>query len=214
MYMFKMRFPSNLRSLKRSLPARAGILAITALVALGLLPNARGTPQPSASGTLTETATSESFNTFAITLQNTGSQSLETFWFGEASGKDFLDSSPLSVSTPTGWTDSIHNTGGSDGYSIEFTTSTNPLAGSSNLSGFGFTSADSLSQMAASSTFYSGSAATYSVVTTGTNDTGNLSNPFIVVVAVPEPASVALLAGAFCAAFGFWKWRRRPPAAC
>jgi len=197
-----------IRSLNRAscLPIWMTIVAI-AVLTLGLLPNAKGSQIPTATGTLTETATSAGSNTFALTLQNTSTfASIQTFWFGWVPGEDFLDSSPSSVTTPAGWTDSIHGGGGgSDGYSIEFTTSTTPLTAGSGLSGFGFTSADSLAQMAGNSTFYSGSAATTSVVNTGASESGNASVPFTVTV-VPEPASAALIGGALFLCL--WKTRR------
>jgi hypothetical protein len=187
-----------LHLLNRSRLIRVVILAMS-LLALGFLPNAKASAPPSASGTLTETSISAGSDTFALSLTNTGGavgSPIETFWFGSTSTKDYLDSEPSNVTTPTGWTDSIVNNGGSDGYSIKFTTtnSADEVTHGNTLTGFGFTSADSFSQMAGNSVFYSGSAATTSVVSVSSNYTGSPSNPFVVTVSVPEPASVALVA--------------------
>lgn len=178
----------------RTKPAFLAVILAVALLALA--PAAKAVLLPTATGTLTETATGASFNTFTITLQNTSvSASIETFWFAWVPGKDFLDTTPLTVTPPSGWTDTITHGGASDGYAIEFSTSTAPLAAGGSLPGFNFTSADSLAQMSSNSNFYPTTATTTSEVTTAPNDTGTSSNPFVVTVAtVPEPGVMALLA--------------------
>jgi hypothetical protein len=180
-------------------------LAIAIFVSASI-PHAKATV--SALGTLAESATGASFNTYILTLQNTSTagNTLETFWFAWVPGQNYLDTTPLSVQTPTGWTDTITHGGSSDGYAIRFSTSTNPLAVGSILSGFGFTSADSLAQISGTSNFYP-VLATTSEVSTGPNDGGSSSSAFVVTV-VPEPGSFALVsvagAGLLC-----WRKRRR-----
>jgi hypothetical protein len=174
-----------------------GIQTAIAVIAFALLPHAKATV--SALGTLAETATSASFNTYALTLQNTSTagNALETFWFAWVPGQDYLDTEPLSVQTPTGWTDSITGGGVSNGYAIEFTTTipADAVAVGNTLTGFGFTSTDSLAQMKANSNFYPSTPVTTSEVTTGANDGGSSSSSFVVAV-VPEPAPMALIGAA------------------
>jgi hypothetical protein len=159
----------------------------------------------SASATILETATSASFNTFVLTLENTSpSSSIETFWFAWVPGKDFLDSDPLSVQTPSGWTFAITHGGTHDGYAIQFSTSTDPLSAGSDLTGFGFTTADSLTEIEGDSNFYSTTPVTTSEVSTGPTDSGIASSPFIVAV-VPEPIFAPFIVGAAL----LLVWRRR-----
>jgi hypothetical protein len=184
------------------------IQAAIALIAFAFLPQARATV--SALGTLTETATSASFNTFALTLQNTSTagNTLETFWFAWVPGKDYLDTDPLSVQLPANWTESITNAGSGDGFAIKFTTTSAPIAVGSSLSGFGFTSVDSLAQVSGSSNFYPTTPVTTSEVSTGSAFGGTPSSSFVVAV-VPEPAPLALVgcAGAFFLCFRKRRWR-------
>jgi hypothetical protein len=190
-----------------SFPPIRAIVAVLAVLTLGLLSSAKG-QTPSATATLTETATSASFNTFALTLQNTSvSAFVETFWFGWVSDEDLLATEPLSIETPAGWTDTITGGGLNDGYAIQFTLSTGlALAPGESLSGFGFTSIDSLAEMKGDSVFYSGTQTATSEVSTGPDNSGNFSVPFVAAV-IPEPASVMLVAGGLCMCL--WKARRR-----
>jgi len=196
---------SHSANLIGSTAIKAAVIVI-AILTLGVLGTARASGIPSASGTVTLISTS-GLDTFSITLQNLSpSISIETFWFGWVPGKDFLDSVPSNVVTPTGWTDTVQHGGSGDGWSIEFTTSTNPLAGSTTLPGFSFQTADTFSQMAGNSVFYSGSACTTSEVTTLTNDGGNSSNPFVLAVTVPEPGALAFFG---IGTIGFFAWKKR-----
>jgi len=178
-----------------------------AVFAFALSPHAKATV--SALGTIAETATSASFNTYALTLQNTSTagNTLETFWFAWVPGQNYLDTTPLTVQTPTGWTDTITHGGSFDGYAIRFSTSTNPLAVGSSLPGFGFTSADSLAQISGSSNFYPTIPVTTSEVSTGPNDTGSSSTSFVVTV-VPEPGSCALALSTGAVIIAVWNRRR------
>jgi hypothetical protein len=175
-------------------------LLLLAIIALAFQQTAKAV-SPTATSILTETATNSSSNTFTLTLQNTSASfSLETFWFAWIPGQDYLATSPLTVQTPTGFTDTITGGGVGDGFAIRFSTSTAPLAAGASLSGFGFTSTDSLAQMQGDSSFFPTTKTTTSEVTTGPNDTGTASSPFVV-AAVPEPAPIALVASALCLAF-------------
>jgi len=181
-----------------------------AVVTFVLLPHANATV--SATGTIAETATSVSFNTYALTLQNTSTagNTLETFWFAWVPGQDYLDTDPLSVITPTGWTDTITGGGGSDGYAIQFSTSISgdAVAVGSTLSGFGFTSTDSFAQIKGDSNFYPTTLVTTSEVSTASGFGGSRSSAFTV-VAVPEPTSTVFIAAGGALLLTFQKRRRR-----
>ena len=84
--------------------------------------------------------------------------------------------------------------GATDGYAIQFVaqSGTPLLAPGSSLSGFGFTSSESPTELAGDSSFYSHPPQTTSFVYSGTPFT-NPSDQFVVSVSsVPEPSSLVL----------------------
>src|SRR6202000_333521 len=89
-----------------------------------------------------------------ITVTNTGTTTIGTFWFGWEPGEDFLPSAPLSTSSPTGWNPTLTGAGNSfDGTAIEWV-ATSPgvfLQPGQSSSAFGFTSHDSLAKLAGNS---------------------------------------------------------------
>ena len=70
-----------------------------------------------ASGVISSTAAGADFN-YTINLSNASSSNsgIGTFWYAWVPGEDFLATSPISVSPPAGWTDTITHAGPSDGY--------------------------------------------------------------------------------------------------
>jgi len=139
------------------------------------------------------------FYDYTVTLNNTSaSTSIETFWFSWVPGEDFLPSSPTSVQAPTGWTYSIK--GGPyyyygysyyDGYSLEFTTPSTPLAAGASLT-FGFVSPDSPNAIAGDNPYFGYPIGT-SYVFSGGNASGT-SEQFLVQTVVPEPSSLNFIA--------------------
>jgi hypothetical protein len=113
--------------------------------------------------------------TYEITLKDTGSTSLGTFWFGWTPGQDYMKSSPTAISSPTGWTDTITGGGSSDGFAIQWVASSNLVAAGARLSGFKFTSADSPTALAGKSTFFPTTPVETSFVYSGTpfSDSGD-----------------------------------------
>ena len=69
-----------------------------------------------ASAVISSTAAGPDFND-TITLSNASSSDsgIGTFWFAWIPGEDFLATSPISVSPPSGWSDNITNMGPGDG---------------------------------------------------------------------------------------------------
>src|SRR5438046_212869 len=76
---------------------------------------------------------------YSITLQNTGTTNIGTFWFGWVVFPpiyDLLPHIPQSVSSPAGWTGAGLNDSIYGGYSAEWTSTTSPLLAAPTLSGF------------------------------------------------------------------------------
>jgi hypothetical protein len=97
---------------------------------------------------------------YSITLKNTSkgraaaANQIGTFWYAWLPGEDFLDTAPLTVTSPAGWTDKITNSGASDGFAIQWVNTTSPLKAGRSLSGFVFTSTDTPGQVFGKSSFY------------------------------------------------------------
>jgi hypothetical protein len=92
---------------------------------------------------------------YNITVTDTGTTPLGTFWFGWLPGENFLPSVPSSTSNPSGWTSSIMGAGNSlDGSSIQWVaqSAASDIAAGQSLSGFDFSSADSPTVLAGFST--------------------------------------------------------------
>ncbi len=170
-------------------PVRAGVLDVSAVIS--------GTPDGA------------NFDyTIALTNSAVSTDSLETFWFSWVPGKDFMGVSPVSVTPPTGWADLITHGGPTDGYAIQFKTSTAPLAPGGTLD-FSFTSPETPAQIGGVSPFYAGVPELTAFVYQGQPFQGDSAN--FQVTAVPEPSS--LLQGALgltaCGGWGFLQRRAR-----
>jgi hypothetical protein len=153
---------------------------------------------PIAAATASETPMGSDFQ-YSLVLKNnsatpgTAATAIGTFWFGWIPGEDFLETSPLSVSSPTGWQDQITHGGSNDGYAIQWTT-TSPsfdLAAGGSLSGFSFTTVDGPGSVFGNSFFYPTTPTRTSFAYEGApfSDAGSNFVP-----SVPEPASVGLFA--------------------
>jgi hypothetical protein len=129
---------------------------------------------------------------YNITLDNTGSVSLETFWFAWVPGQDYLDSSPTGIVSPTNWTEIITHGGSNDGYAIQWKTSTAALAANGTLQ-FTFDSTMTPAQMAGDSAFYPTTPAGTSFVYSGQPLQGTSDEFIVTAAAVPEPSTVGLL---------------------
>ncbi len=155
----------------------------------GVIASAQITAQPLGGG---------QFN-YSIALDNTGTSSLETFWFAwDLSGYDFMTANPSSITAPSGWSGT---TTAVIGYGIQFNTSTTPLAPGSIID-FGFNSTMTPAQMAGTS--YLSTPVGISYVSTAPGFTGTQSGSFFAQV-VPEPSSFAFFA---TGVLGFWFARR------
>ncbi len=135
---------------------------------------------------------------YKITLTNSSGSpaSIGTFWYGWVPGKDFLDVSPLSVTSPAGWTSAVTNTGANDGFAIQWVGSpTSTLAAGQSLT-FEFSSTETPSQLMGNSSFFPSFPQATSFVYSGApfSDAGT---PLVVTAdsspsVVPEPSSLLL----------------------
>lgn len=169
------------------------VLAGTAGAALGQLGgNGQLTPTPLGGGQYSD----------SISIHNTGTTTIGTFWFAWIRGGDFLFSSPTNVSSPAGWTGTVQGVPGA--YSIEWTANSaaSYLSPGGTLAGFSFQSADAPSVLtgpASSNPLY---ATTTSFFYVGPA-LGDPGYQFVVSV-VPAPGAIGL-----CGVAGVALARRR-----
>jgi hypothetical protein len=161
------------------------------------------------SGVLSSTPDGADFD-YTITLMNSSSSnaSIGTFWFAWVPGADFMATSPLSVTNPTGWTDMITHGGATDGYAIQWVSSSSSdnVAIGGSLT-FQFKSADTPAQLAGDSIFYPGTPVATSFVYPGApfSDAGHQ----FVVSSVPEPSTLTLGILALLSSYAYSRFRRK-----
>lgn len=135
---------------------------------------------------------------YTVTLHNTGTTNIDTFWFGWLPDNyDFLTSVPTPTNAPTNWTSFVEND--PYGSSIEFyDTASSPITPGNSSSSFQFTSPDDPSVVAGDNSYW-GFPETYSYVYAG-EPAGPGQDPaaagsfiFSMPVSAPEPTSVALI---------------------
>jgi hypothetical protein len=99
----------------------------------------------SATATITDSQISPGVYDYSVTLNNTGTTTIGTFWFGWIPGAGFLSAAPTDVISPTGWNDRLTNANSA----IQWTTATDLLAPGDSLSGFSFDSTETPNQLLA-----------------------------------------------------------------
>ena len=144
-----------------------------------------------ATGQIRNTSLGGGLYNYTITLNNTGTGGLETFWFAWVPGENFLATNPTNIVSPTNWSANITHGGAGDGYGIQWLTSTAPLAAGSSLN-FSFQSTDIPTAVAGNSVFYPTTPVGTSFIYSGGpfSDSGYQ----FVVASVPEPSDLCLLA--------------------
>jgi hypothetical protein len=164
------------------------------LVVAVLLATATGSrANEAASATFTVSTVSPGVFQYDLTLTDTGTTTIGTFWFSWIPGAGLMPVAPTSVVSPAGWSDILTNGNGA----IQWTNST-PLSAGSSVSGFEFDSTLTLAQLEAPSasnptdpvdTFFTYSGAPFS-------DAGFQGVAAPAAAHTPEPATFVLLAGA------------------
>ncbi len=89
-----------------------------------------------ATATFTDTMSSPGNYTYDVTLNNAGTTTIGTFWFGWIPGAGFLPATPTGVQTPGGWTDVLTNAD----HAIQWKTTSALLSPGQSLTGFIFNS--------------------------------------------------------------------------
>jgi hypothetical protein len=86
---------------------------------------------------------------YNLTLNNTGTTTLGTFWFSWIPGDNFMAVGPKSITSPMGWQDMVTAGGPSNGFGIEWTAKTPAydLTAGDSLAGFSFDSSLTLAQL-------------------------------------------------------------------
>ena len=154
-----------------------------------------------ATGIITSAAAGPNFDyTIHLSNSSTSSASIGTFWYAWIAQpfQDYLATKPVSVSPPTGWTETLTNIGSTDGYGIEYVSSgaafNVPVGGSLD---FGFTSADTPASVNGNSPFYAGTPVGTSFVYSGGPEQG-LADEFVVAALqsiTVTPANTSLATG-------------------
>lgn len=156
------------------------------------------TAATSASGSLSSQQLGPNSYEYSLTLQNTGTTPIKTFWFGwivyQPFGYiyDLLPSAPTTVISPSGWNGAgLNDSGFSPGkYGIEWTSATGLAAGAS-LSGFKFDSPDNPTTIG-TQTGFAGYPIRESWVYQGASQS-DAGFEFTPSVTVPEPGVALLL---------------------
>ena len=163
-----------------------------AVSVLGLLAAQAGA-QISASATISSQQLGPNSWQYSLTLQNTGTTPIGTYWFGWVPFYDLLPSMPTSVNSPNGWT----GTPATDYFGVgsaQWVNTTNPLQPGQTMSGFQFTSPDSPSAINGTS-FFNNFPVEESYVYIGAPETDPGFAFRTATVTTPEPSSLGLLGG-------------------
>ena len=197
-----MNFISNLKSGR----AASFTFVMGLFLLLGAAGGVHAANPPVATATVTDTALGGGEFDYTITVDNTGTGPLGTFWYSWVPGEDFLATNPTNVVSPANFTDNITHGGSTDGYAIQWVAST-PLAGGGTAV-FSFESTETPTALAGDSPFYPTTLQDTSFAYSGApfSDAGE---KFVVqTVAAPEPSTVAeLVVGAL--GIGYVGWQRR-----
>jgi hypothetical protein len=162
-----------------------------------------------ATATYTDTLVSAGVYQYDLTLKNTGSTTIGTYWFAWVPGAGFLSVSPTAVASPAGWSDVLTNAGDA----IQWKTGSSLLAPGASLTGFSFDSTQTPAEL--SGTFAGpGAGAGDPITTSFVYIAAPLADPgaqFVTTAAraaaAPEPATFGLI-GLGLAGIGFVRRRR------
>jgi hypothetical protein len=196
------------------------ILSVVIALSTGLLASPAFAGEISASATISSVPDGANFDyTINLTNTSTGASAdpIATFWFSWVPGADFMNTAPISVTTPAGWMDVVTHGGATDGFAIQFdsTTAANDLAPGASTS-FSFVSATTPAQLAGNSP--STSQGVFPELTSFAYSQGPLmgdtTGAFLVtqvaaVSSVPEPSSLVLGLFGVVTSFGYMRFKNR-----
>ena len=174
----------------------AALAVCTTLSITGSFPLAAG---EMASATYTVTQLSPTTWDYALTLTDTGTTPLGTFWFSWLPGQGYMNTAPISASGPAGWVAVTTNgTSAGDGFSERWVDTVGVLNPGGSVSGFSFISATTPTELAGPSPFHGGIPELTADVFMGAPLVGP-DAPFLVTLAAtatPEPSSFVLILSA------------------
>jgi hypothetical protein len=162
-----------------------------------------------ATATFTDTMPSPGTWQYDITLDNTGTTTIGTFWFSWIPGQGFMSAAPTNIQSPTNWSEILTNAN----MSIQWKTTTGLLNPGDSVTGFIFDSTLSPSQLTAP---FAGpglgagdpTSTAFVYIAAPLADPGDQLTVTQAAVATPEPSS-GLLAGLCIAAAALLKLGRR-----
>jgi hypothetical protein len=187
------------------------ILSVAIALSAGLLASPAFAGNIDASATISSVADGANFD-YTINLTNTsgaGGDPIATFWFSWVPGADFMNTAPISVTNPSGWKDVVTNGGTSDGFAIQFdsTTAANDLAPGASAT-FSFVSATTPAELAGTSPFHAGDQELISFVYSQgplQGDGQQILAVFAQGSSVPEPSSLVLGLFGIVTSFGLMR---------
>jgi hypothetical protein len=193
------------------------ILSVVIALSAGLIASPVFAGTISASADISSVADGANFD-YTITLTNTSSGAsadpIATFWFSWVPGANFMNTAPISETTPSTWTDVVTNGGASDGFAIQFDSKTaaDDLAPGSSAT-FSFVSATTPAELAGTSPFHTGEQELTAFVYSGGPLVGDGAELLVTmsssVSSVPEPSSLVLGLFGVGTAFGYARFRKR-----
>jgi hypothetical protein len=186
-----------------------GLAAVAIACACAAAPAAAS---EAASATFSSTQLSPTSWQYSLTLNDTGTTDLGTFWFAWVPGKDFMATAPSGIADPTGWTAITTHGARPTAIAIQWKAGAGALlAPGQSLSGFMFDSTMSPAEMMGDSPFFPGTPVTTTFVYQGApfSDAGV---EFLVQAAASRGARavVAALMGLGALVIGAGVARRRP----
>jgi PEP-CTERM motif len=143
-----------------------------------------------ATATITSTQLGSNSYEYSLTLNNTGTTPIGTFWYAWIPGYNLLPSAPTQISSPSGWS---ANTNPPEPYGVasgQWVNTATPLQPGHSLSGFKFDSTDAPAAIFGNSSY--GIPVGYSYVYIGAPETdpGALVIPTVV---TPEPGTLGIM---------------------
>jgi hypothetical protein len=137
---------------------------------------------------------------YDLTLNDTGTTNIGTFWFAWVPGEDFLPTSPTNVLSPASWTEHITNGGAADGFAIQWVASGGAaLTPGGVLTGFEFDSSTSPTNILGNSPFFPTPILTSFVyIGAPLTDAGFEFTVQAAPNSAPEPANAVLVATGAC----------------
>jgi hypothetical protein len=149
-----------------------------------------------ATATISGVAISPGKFQYSLTLNDTGTTKLGTFWFSWVPGDNFMPVSPTGITSAAGWHDIVTNGGPSNGFAIQWTAvaPTDDLGAGNSLAGFSFESSLTLAQLESPASGNPSDAVATSFVYGGApfSDAGFQFTVEPAVASSPEPSTLIL----------------------